>query len=135
MDYIDKKIIALLKENSRENFKSIGEKVHLTGQAVGSRVRRLEDEGIIEGYTIRINVEKQGLVSAYIMLFMKSNHHYLVKNFVQEKSEIVEAVRISGEGCYILKAELESHESLNRLCDEILKFANYRVNIVTERIK
>ncbi|WP_330602958.1 Lrp/AsnC family transcriptional regulator [Anaerosolibacter carboniphilus] len=135
MDQIDKKIIELLKEDSRLNFKSIGEQIHMTGQAVGNRIRKLEDKRIIERYTIQLDTQKQGLISAYITLLMKSNDHYRVRQFVQEKSEIVDAVRISGEGCYILKVEVESHDDLNELCDQALEFANYRINIITERIK
>lgn len=135
MDDIDKKIVELLKEDSKQNFKAIGEKIHMTGQAVGNRVRHLEDEGIIEGYTVKLNSNKQGLMTVYITLFMKSNQHNLLKNLIEERLEIVEASRISGEGCYILKTEMESHEQLNSLCDDILKFANYRINIVTDKIR
>ena len=134
MDLVDKKIIELLKEDSKKNFKSIGKITHMTGQAVGNRVRKLEEEGIIEGYTIRVNTQKQGCISAYIMVFMKSNDHYRMKQFIKEKKEIAEAMRISGECCYLLKAEANSHEALNELCDQILKFANYKINIVTEKI-
>lgn len=49
MDQIDKQIIEMLKNDSKQNFKSIGEQIHMTGQAVGNRVRKLEDDGIIEG--------------------------------------------------------------------------------------
>lgn len=135
MDVMDKKIIRLLKEDAKQNFKSIGSQVHMTGQGIGNRIRRLEDEGIIEKYTIKTNPSKEGLITAHITLFMKSNDHYRLKQFVRSKDEIVEAVRVSGEGCYFIRVEMESHEAINKLCDALLEFANYRVNIVTDRLK
>lgn len=135
MDNIDKMILELLEEDSKQNFKTIGDKIHMTGQAVGNRVRKLEDSGIIESYTIKINTKKQGMITAYIMLFMKSNSHYLVKDFADNNDEVKEVMRISGEGCYILKVIVSEHSTLNKLCDDILKFANYRINVVTDTIK
>lgn len=46
-DSTDFKIIQLLQENARMNSKEIGEIVHLTGQAVGKRINKLEEAGVI----------------------------------------------------------------------------------------
>lgn len=135
MDHIDKMILELLEEDSKQNFKTIGDKIHMTGQAVGNRVRKLEDSGTIQSYTIKVNTQKQGIITAYIMLFMKTNDHYLVREFACRNEEIKEVNRISGEGCYILKANVKEQSRLNQLCDEVLKFANYRLNVVTDVIE
>ncbi len=135
LDVIDEKLIVLLRENSKLSYKILGEKVHMTGQAVGLRVKRLEDEGIIKRYTIDTNSKEMGTMIAYITLTMKTQEHQKVKSFVRAHSEVLEASRISGEGCYFLRCEFEDHESLNAFCDDVLLFANYRVNIATDRIK
>ncbi|HEX3078769.1 MAG TPA: AsnC family transcriptional regulator [Lachnospiraceae bacterium] len=135
MDQIDREILERLKQDSKQNYKSIGDQIHMTGQAVGNRIRKMEEEGIINGYTVRLNSQAQGLIVAYITLFMKTNDHYRLKQFVIERPEVLEAVRISGEGCYILKVEVNEHAVLNEICDNVLKFANYRINIVTDVIK
>nr|MCX3331078.1 winged helix-turn-helix transcriptional regulator [Bacillus pacificus] len=49
-DSTDFKIIKLLQENARMNWKEIGERVHLTGQAVGKRINKLEEAGVIQKY-------------------------------------------------------------------------------------
>lgn len=46
LDQIDLSILALLRKNSRLQWKDIGEQVHLSGQAVGNRIRRMEEQGI-----------------------------------------------------------------------------------------
>jgi DNA-binding Lrp family transcriptional regulator len=51
MDDIDRRIVALLRENARRSFRDIGSYVHLTAPAVKRRVDRLEAEGVLLGYT------------------------------------------------------------------------------------
>lgn len=93
LDQTDLAILKLLQQNSRMQWREIGEQVHLTGQAVGHRIRKMEEQGIIE------------------------------------------ADRISGEGCYLLKVNVPSSPHLNQLLDDILKYANYRVNISLGKVK
>lgn len=50
MDGTDKKILNILQGNARISMKELGNMVGLTSPAVTERVRRLEEEGIIEGY-------------------------------------------------------------------------------------
>jgi Lrp/AsnC family leucine-responsive transcriptional regulator len=136
MDDIDFQILELLKENSRKPWKEIGETVHMTGQAVGNRIRRMEDDGIIEQYTIAVNELKLGKnIQAFITVFLKSNHHLDFQKYLKANPDIKEVHRISGEGCYMIKASISNQLALNRTLDEILKFANYRVNISIGKIK
>ena len=52
MDDLDHKILQLLAENARMPVKDIAQRVSLTSPAVSSRIHRLEQEGIIGGYTV-----------------------------------------------------------------------------------
>ncbi len=114
-----------------------GELVHLTGQAIGARVRKLQDAGVIEGYTLRWNPEKIGLsVHAFVTVFLKSsNAHQLFQSFVQEHEQVVEMHRVSGEGCYWMRVRVGSPLDLNELLDEILSYGNYKVSLSIGQIK
>ncbi|QJW48741.1 Lrp/AsnC family transcriptional regulator [bacterium BFN5] len=131
LDPIDYKIIACLQQNSRMQWKEIGEIVHLTGQAVADRVHRLEDAGVIQGYTISVQLPNANpAVTAFIIVFMKtsSSHAALLRLLDDYKPIIQEAHRISGDGCYWLKVTVPSIEILNTLLNELLKFANYKLS-------
>jgi Lrp/AsnC family leucine-responsive transcriptional regulator len=136
LDSLDLQIIKYLKENARAQWKEIGSKVHLTGQAVADRVHRLEDLGLIAGYTVELDETrlKAGL-TVFITVFMKSNEHTAFQALIKNKQEIKEFHRISGEGCYWLRAVLPSHEELTVLLDEILPFGNYRLSMSIGKIK
>ncbi len=136
MDDIDFQILKILKENSRKPWKEIGESIHMTGQAVGNRIRRMEEEGIIEQYTIAVDERKLGKsIQAFITVFLKSNQHLEFQKYLKGNPDIKEVHRISGEGCYIIQARLSDQLALNHTLDEILKYANYRVNISIGKIK
>src|SRR4029078_1426468 len=55
LDDIDHKILALLRQNSRRTLADIGEHVSLSVAAVKRRVGRLERDGVIRGYTARVD--------------------------------------------------------------------------------
>lgn len=136
LDQTDIEILNLLIENSRMQWQEIGEKVHLTGQSVKNRINRMKKLEIIEGYTLKINLEKigKGLI-AFITIFMKTTDHITFKKYILNNPLIVEANRISGEGCYMLKVSASTQEEIVGFLDEVLQYGNYRVNLSIENIK
>ena len=97
-------IIDILSENSKLSFKEIGDNIHLTGQAVGSRVSKLIENGIIEKFTLKINKELLGInIIALIKVYMKTNNHNRMIEIINNNDEIVEAHRVSSDACYFLK--------------------------------
>lgn len=67
MDLQDKQILDLLMENSRLTNKEIGERIHMTGQAVGNRIIRLMEEGTLEKFTIKVHYETKQFIYLYII--------------------------------------------------------------------
>ena len=58
LDETDVKILSLLAENARRPYSEIGERVGLSGPAVSDRVTRLEETGVIEGFTVDVDRTK-----------------------------------------------------------------------------
>lgn len=137
IDDTDLLILQALLGNALLTHKEIGERVHLTGQAVGARVRKLQDLGVIEGYTLRWNPEKVGLnVHAFLIVFMNSNQaHRAFRDFVQSNEAVTEVHRVGGEGCYWLRIRIGDGSELNELLEEILKYGNYKLSLSIERVK
>ncbi|MBO7748566.1 Lrp/AsnC family transcriptional regulator [Paenibacillus sp. MWE-103] len=136
-DDTDRRIVACLLEDAARSNKDIGAAVHLTGQAVGARIRRLRELGVIEGYTLRWNPDKLGLaVQAFITMFLPSNSaHAALIAFAREREEIAEMHRVSGEGCYWLRVRVNGGAELNALLGELLAFGNYKVSLSIETVK
>ncbi|MCO1601801.1 Lrp/AsnC family transcriptional regulator [Desulfosporosinus nitroreducens] len=136
LDNTDLKILKLLKSNCKMQFRDIGEVVHLTGQAVSNRISRMENLGVIKGYTVLLDEKMLNKsLTAYITIFMKTTNHEVFCEFLSNNESVMEANRISGEGCYMLKVQVNSQEDLNDFLDSVLKYGNYRVNISIGKIK
>ncbi|RUT28997.1 Lrp/AsnC family transcriptional regulator [Paenibacillus zeisoli] len=137
IDEIDLKILNCLLHNATLSHREIGETVHLTGQAVGSRIRKMQDHGIIEGYTLLWNPEKIGLsVHAFVTVFLKSAPaHQTFLEFVQQREDITEMHRVSGEGCYWLRVRTKTQMELGNLLDELLAYGNYKLSLSIGQIK
>jgi len=136
IDQTDQQILKCLQKNSRMQWQEIGRIVHLTGQAVATRIRRMQDDGIIEAFTIKLNYENLCRpIAAFITVFMNSSKHEQFQQFLSNNNAILEAYRISGEGCYWLKTNVATQKELNELLDAILLYGNYKVNLSIGKIK
>src|SRR5438874_8958569 len=101
IDKIDFQILQLLTENSCIQWKDLGAQIHMTGQAVGNRIKKLEESGVIKAFSLIIDEMKLGLpYTAFVIIHMKTANHGSFIRFINERNEVVEAHRISGEGCY-----------------------------------
>src|SRR5690606_27971260 len=97
LDKLNWKILEALQKNSRRSFTEIGKKVGLTSPAVAERVKKMEDKGIIKGYTVQVSYNKTGhQLRAVIMLkaFMGRLKPFLGK--VTEFREVINCYRITG---------------------------------------
>jgi Lrp/AsnC family transcriptional regulator, leucine-responsive regulatory protein len=136
LDNIDFQILRLLTENSRIQWKDLGAQIHMTGQAVGNRIKKLEESGVIKAFSLIIDEMKLGLpYTAFVIIYMKTANHDSFIRFINEQNEVVEAHRISGEGCYHLKIKVKSQEQLNLFLDKLLKHGNYSLNLSIQEIK
>jgi Lrp/AsnC family transcriptional regulator, leucine-responsive regulatory protein len=61
MDTLDLKILEALKENGRTTASEISKRVALSLPATAERIRKLEEAGVIEQYTVRLNRDKLNL--------------------------------------------------------------------------
>lgn len=132
LDDTDKKILRELSKNGRMSMKELGKKVHLTGQATSSRVIKLEENGVIEGYTIKLNKLKSGYpVHTFINIYTKDVQHQPFLSFIKTQHEyIINNFKISGEGCYLLECKFSSNEVLDQFLTKLNLYANYKLSIV-----
>ena len=97
MDELDSKIIQLMMRNARMPVKEIAKQVNLTSPAVSSRIHRMEQEGIIGGYTVRLhhpgeNNRVQALIS--IQTAASERDHFL--KMIQGEPQILQCYRVTG---------------------------------------
>lgn len=136
LDQTDKLILQELSKNSRITMKELGERVHLTGQATAIRVAKLEDNGVIEAYSIKINQTKLDCyVHAFITIFVKETRHKHYLSFIEQQDRFVlNQYKISGEGCYLVECRFPSNVMMDEFLMDLNQHANYKVSIVINKI-
>jgi Lrp/AsnC family leucine-responsive transcriptional regulator len=98
LDDFDRKILAALVENARATNVEIADKVGLSEAPCLRRIRRMEAEGVIRGYTARLDPEAIGVgFVAYVTLVLDYLTASTAEQFVQRMAEIPEIV-----SCYIV---------------------------------
>lgn len=136
IDSIDFQILQLLNENARIQWKEIGKKIHMTGQAVGNRIKKMENKGFIQAYSIVIDELMVGLpYTAFVIFYMKTHTHDDFLKFINLRSEITEVHRVSGDACYHLKMMIGSQDALNNLLNDLLKYGNYQLYLSIKEVK
>lgn len=136
LDNIDFQILRILSENSRIQWKDLGEQIHMTGQAVGNRIKKLEDSGVIKAYSLIIDEMELGLIfTAFVIVNMKTANHDAFIRFINDTKEVVEAHRVSGNGCYHIKIKVKSQEQLNLFLNQLLDHGNYSLNLSIQEVK
>jgi Lrp/AsnC family leucine-responsive transcriptional regulator len=123
MDTNDIKALRLLQHEGRASWSRLGELLGMTGPAAADRVRRLEEQGIIRGFTALIDPESVGLaLTAFIALSLeKPAHRDAFLKRVQALPEIQECHHCTGEDDYLLKVRCRGVSDLYRLINTELK--------------
>ncbi|MFC3932191.1 Lrp/AsnC family transcriptional regulator [Streptococcus dentapri] len=130
MDQIDQQILNSLKSNSRLTNKEIGEAVHLTGQAVGNRIIKLQEEGLISAFSVNIHYPNQ----QFIMVYMDSNQFKTFEAFINSCPEIDEFYKVAGRACYLLKSHF-SDDELKSFLEELTNWGRYNIESILKRLK
>lgn len=131
IDPVDRKLLTALIENSRTSNAELARLVGLSAPSVGERIRRLEEAGVIEGYTTKINPEALGLpIAAWLRIRPIPGELHRVADILRGLPEIVECDRITGEDCFIARAHVQSVAHLEMLIDEVISHAMTNTSII-----
>jgi Lrp/AsnC family leucine-responsive transcriptional regulator len=131
LDAVDVTLLRALAENARLPIAELARRVGLSAPSVAERLRRLEAAGVITGYGLEIDPRALGLsLTAWLRIRPLPGKLARVAELVRELPEIVECDRITGDDCFLARAQLRSVEALEALIDRILPYATTNTAIV-----
>ena len=117
LDQVDRDILNMLQLEGRSSASYIAEKVGMSIPAVTDRIKKLNDSGVIMGFTTLLDHRKVGLdVSAFITLISESSGHYGdVVRKANKTPEIIQCFTTTGNGSHVLLAITKNTKSLEKL--------------------
>ncbi len=125
---IDRKICALLQRNARLSLSDIAKAVGLSLAAVREHLRKLEQQGVIEGYFTKLNPKAFGYdITAFVFVLVESSVHYA--EFIarcKRRAEILECHAVTGEPSHLLKVRVHDTAALEQLLSEIQRWPGVR---------
>ena len=131
LDATDARILEALIEDARISTAELARSVRLSPPSVSERIKRLEEAGVIEGYTLKINPKALGLpLSAWMRIRPIPGQLRKVAEILRELPEIVECDRITGEDCFLARAHVRSVDELEKLIDQVIPYAMTNTSII-----
>jgi Lrp/AsnC family transcriptional regulator, leucine-responsive regulatory protein len=143
LDPIDLKILDALQENARITTLELAEKVGLSATPCARRVKRLEDEGLIERYVTLLNAERLGMgMNAFITVRLRNQTRQAIDVFeraIRKMPEVAECYLTSGGHDYLVHVRVADIDAFrdfmrNRMTT-IESVGSTESSIVLEQIK
>ena len=121
LDEVDLQILALLQEHCKTPLAKIGQRVGLSAPAVIERIKKLEESGVITGYSALLDARKLGCdITAFIGVSIshpKSIHD--VELQIESRAEVLECHHVTGSYTLLLKVKTASTTTLEELISHL----------------
>jgi len=143
LDRYDIKILQILRRQGRITKSALAEEICLSVSPCWERVKRLEREGIIEGYGARINANLLASRTPILVEVALKNHSAEAfarfEAAMEDSSEVTECYATGGQVDYIIKVNTLDIDHYQRLVDSWLvaglNIERYYTYIITKQVK
>ncbi|MEU0374660.1 Lrp/AsnC family transcriptional regulator [Streptomyces sp. NPDC006283] len=130
-DATDWRILELLQTQGRAGFTELARAVSMSASAVTERVRRLEEAGVIKGYSAVIDEERLGLpILAFVRLRYPNGNYKPFHDLLDATPEILEAHHVTGDDCFVLKVATRSMSHLEEVSGRIGALGSVTTSVV-----
>ena len=120
-DNRDIQILKILQKDGRSTASDIAKEIDLSIPAVGERIKKLNEKGIIKKFIAVLNHKNVGLdLTAYVFIVSEHSDHY--DKFIQRAKKceaVMECHSITGSGSHILKIRAKNSKALEEILYEI----------------
>ncbi len=123
MDATDERIVTLLQQDARATQAELAKTIGLSQPATYERIRKLEESGVIIGYSARVDATKLGKdVTAFVGVSIEHPKYFeAFAKRVLAHPDVLECHRVAGADSYLLKVKTANTGSLDRLLVEQLR--------------
>jgi len=120
MNTVDIKLLALLRENARRSTSELARSLSVSRSTIQSKIRKLEQKGIIKGYTVEYGEEYENrLVSAHVLIMVHQKLTARTNRSLHAIPQVKSLHAISGDYDLIAVLMTETTEELSSILDKI----------------
>ncbi|AGI86222.1 transcription regulator [Candidatus Methanomethylophilus alvi Mx1201] len=122
IDNLDKRILEIMKKDSRCPYVEIAEKLGVSEGTVRSRVHKMTEDGIIRGFTIKTSSKNvKALVEVRIDVNTDTEE---IARKLSEYDGVTEVFEVTGDQDIIAIVDVESSQSLNEIIERVRRYDN-----------
>jgi Lrp/AsnC family leucine-responsive transcriptional regulator len=130
-DATDWRLLEALQRDGRASYAELARTVAMSASAVTERVRRLEEAGVITGYSAVIDHERIGLpVLALVRLRYPHGNYKPFHDMLASTPEVLEAHHVTGDDCFVLKVAARSMRHLEEVTGRISGLGSVTTSVV-----
>lgn len=131
LDQTDQMILEALQRDARMSQKELAALAGLSSPSVAERVRRLEERGVIRGFTVDIDPRALGYtLQAIVRIKPLPGKLHIVQQLLDSIPEFSECDRVTGDDCFIARLHVRSIDQLDQILDRIVDKAETSTAIV-----
>lgn len=118
----EQKLLLLLREDARMSVSDLARALNLSRTTVQNRIAKLENQGVIKGYSVELGGEYLAeLISAHVLIKVNQPLTHTINNALEKLPSVTELHAISGEYDLIAVIKSESLSQLNQTLDFIVE--------------
>ncbi|SCK18925.1 Lrp/AsnC family transcriptional regulator [Vogesella sp. LIG4] len=130
-DWIDVQLAGLLGQNARQSLAELARQLKMSGPSVSERLKRLEEQGAIRGYTPELDWQQWGYsLQAMVRLRPLPGQLKALEARIVATPQITECDKVTGEDCYIARLLLRDIGQLDAILDDFAELATSTTSIV-----
>jgi Lrp/AsnC family leucine-responsive transcriptional regulator len=131
LDATNLQLIDALQQDARVSLAELGRRVGLTAPAVGERLARLEEIGVIRGYHADVDPRALGYALSVVLRIRPAPRQIAaVADLARATPEVTECVRVTGEDCFVMRLHVRDVEHLEELIDAFVLYGQTTTSIV-----
>lgn len=143
LDQMDIKLLNILQDNCQLSYRKLGTMLGISGVIVASRIKALEEKGILRGYTVILDPVRLGYdLTAIVYVQVEGGCLEGVESELSRTSNVIGVYEVTGDFDVIAVAKLKDRESLNVLIKNLLitphvkrTLTNITLNVIKEDFK
>jgi Lrp/AsnC family transcriptional regulator, leucine-responsive regulatory protein len=131
LDATNRQLITALQADARLSLAELGRRVGLTAPAVGERLARLEEAGVIRGYHADVDPRALGYdLSVILRIRPAARMIPKVAELAQRTPEVTECHRVTGDDCFIMRLHVRDVLHLEELIDRFVPYGQTTTSIM-----
>lgn len=131
LDSIDQRILEALATNARMSLKELAQAADLSSPSAAERLRRLEERGVIDAFTIDIDPAAIGYpLQAIVRVRPLPGQLHVVERIIQETPEFIECDKVTGDDCFIARLVVRSMGELDGILDKVAEKAETNTSMI-----